>query len=162
MGPVDESKQMFTLDCYLRQVQHFVEKLIFRICCQYWTDSRLIFNSKHITELTLNWQVWEAIIISLTIIMVVMILIVTVFIISFSLGSGDLILFSWMGRTPTFTTLLCLTGDGDYMKMVSWWYEDGIVIIYDGVVMIWWLQVHPCWSQWSGFLFPASDGDRQM
>ena len=57
MGPVDESKQMFTLDCYLRQVQHFVEKLIFRIFCQYWTDSRLIFNSKHITELTLNWQV---------------------------------------------------------------------------------------------------------
>ena len=25
--------------------------------CQYWTDSRLVFNSEHITELTLNWQV---------------------------------------------------------------------------------------------------------
>ena len=134
MGPVDESKQMFTLDCYLRQVQHFVEKLIFRICCQYWTDSRLIFNSKHITELTLNWQVWEAtIIILIIIIMIVIILIVTIFIISFSLGSGDLILFSWTGRTPTFTTLLCLTGDGDY---IWWWYDDG-----DGdnmMMVLWW------------------------
>ena len=41
MGPVDESKNIFTLDCYFRQ---------------YWTDKRLIFNSTKTEELTLNWQ----------------------------------------------------------------------------------------------------------
>ena len=67
MGPVDEAKQMFTLDCYLRQVKKKSDEIhlfviFFRgvssiTSHQYWTDSRLSFNSKHITELTLNWQV---------------------------------------------------------------------------------------------------------
>ena len=41
MGPVDESKNIFTIDCYFRQ---------------YWTDERLVFNSTKMDELTLNWQ----------------------------------------------------------------------------------------------------------
>ena len=43
MGPVDESRNIFTLDCYFRQ---------------YWTDKRLVFNSNttKMDELTLNWQ----------------------------------------------------------------------------------------------------------
>ena len=41
MGPVDESRNIFTLDCYFRQ---------------YWTDARLVFNSTKLDELTLNWQ----------------------------------------------------------------------------------------------------------
>jgi gamma-aminobutyric acid receptor subunit alpha len=41
MGPVDESRQIFTLDCYFRQ---------------YWTDPRLVFSSQRIKELTLNWK----------------------------------------------------------------------------------------------------------
>ena len=68
MGPVDEAKQMFTLDCYLRQVEKITDEIFFVFFFrgvssitshQYWTDSRLSFNSKHITELTLNWQVGD-------------------------------------------------------------------------------------------------------
>ena len=60
MGPVDESKQIFTLDCYFRQ---------------YWTDPRLMFTSDRqdpatltmaatrVTEITLNWnflsRIWK-------------------------------------------------------------------------------------------------------
>ena len=42
MGPVDETKQVFSLDCYFRQ---------------YWTDPRLRYNSTHgsLTELPMNW-----------------------------------------------------------------------------------------------------------
>ena len=36
MGPVLESKSIFTLDIYFRQ---------------YWTDSRLVFNSSKVEEL---------------------------------------------------------------------------------------------------------------
>jgi gamma-aminobutyric acid receptor subunit alpha len=42
MGPVDERRQEFTFDCYFRQ---------------YWTDTRLSFNSTVIQELPMNWQV---------------------------------------------------------------------------------------------------------
>ena len=41
MGPVDEHKQVFTLDCYFRQ---------------YWTDPRLRYNSTRLKELSMNWQ----------------------------------------------------------------------------------------------------------
>ena len=41
MGPVDEAKQIFTLDCYFRQ---------------FWTDERLIFNHSQVEELAMNWQ----------------------------------------------------------------------------------------------------------
>ena len=41
MGPVDESLQKFTFDCYFRQ---------------YWTDLRLAFNSTNLQELPMNWQ----------------------------------------------------------------------------------------------------------
>ncbi|XP_023344881.1 gamma-aminobutyric acid receptor subunit alpha-5-like [Eurytemora carolleeae] len=43
MGPVDESRQVFTLDCYFRQ---------------FWIDSRLKFNSTGtgLDELPMNWQ----------------------------------------------------------------------------------------------------------
>ena len=41
MGPVDESRNIFTLDCYFRQ---------------YWTDKRLVFNNNKTDELTLNWK----------------------------------------------------------------------------------------------------------
>ena len=43
MGPIDESLQKFTFDCYFRQ---------------YWTDTRLAFNSTnlHLKELPMNWQ----------------------------------------------------------------------------------------------------------
>ena len=41
MGPVDETQQMFTLDCYFRQ---------------FWSDPRLVFNSTGVEELTMNWQ----------------------------------------------------------------------------------------------------------
>ena len=42
MGPVDETRQMFTFDCYFRQ---------------FWTDPRLMFNStSHVSELPMNWQ----------------------------------------------------------------------------------------------------------
>ena len=39
MGPVLESKSIFTLDIYFRQ---------------YWTDSRLVFNSSKVEELGRN------------------------------------------------------------------------------------------------------------
>ena len=41
MGPVDESFQKFTFDCYFRQK---------------WTDLRLMFNSTNIEELPMNWK----------------------------------------------------------------------------------------------------------
>merc|ERR1711892_942193 len=41
MGPVDESLQKFTFDCYFRQK---------------WTDLRLVFNSTNLQELPMNWQ----------------------------------------------------------------------------------------------------------
>lgn len=41
MGPVDEHKQVFTLDCYFRQK---------------WTDPRLRYNSTRLKELSMNWQ----------------------------------------------------------------------------------------------------------
>ena len=41
MGPVDETKEKFTLDCYFRQ---------------YWTDPRLSFNESVLDELAMNWQ----------------------------------------------------------------------------------------------------------
>ena len=41
MGPVDETKEKFTLDCYFRQS---------------WTDPRLAFNKTHLRELAMNWQ----------------------------------------------------------------------------------------------------------
>ena len=41
MGPVDEQKQMFSLDCYFRQS---------------WRDERLRYNSTRLKELPMNWQ----------------------------------------------------------------------------------------------------------
>ncbi|XP_040583596.2 gamma-aminobutyric acid receptor alpha-like [Lepeophtheirus salmonis] len=41
MGPVDEQKQLFLMDCYFRQ---------------YWTDPRLVYNSSKLNELPMNWQ----------------------------------------------------------------------------------------------------------
>ena len=41
MGPVDEVKQTFQLDCYFRQ---------------FWTDFRLKFNGSGYNELPMNWQ----------------------------------------------------------------------------------------------------------
>ncbi len=50
MGPVDENREVFSLDCYFRQS---------------WVDPRLRFNSTAgITELALNWaflaKIWGA------------------------------------------------------------------------------------------------------
>ena len=49
MGPVDEQSQTFALDCYFRQ---------------FWTDSRLTFNSTtSLEELAMNWaflnRIWR-------------------------------------------------------------------------------------------------------
>ncbi|XP_023321281.1 gamma-aminobutyric acid receptor subunit alpha-6 isoform X3 [Eurytemora carolleeae] len=41
MGPVDEVRELFSLDCYFRQS---------------WTDTRLRFNTTGISELVLDWQ----------------------------------------------------------------------------------------------------------
>jgi len=41
MGPIDETREMFSLDCYFRQS---------------WTDTRLSYNTTGVTELVLNWQ----------------------------------------------------------------------------------------------------------
>ena len=41
MGPVDETSQTFTMDCYFRQ---------------YWTDFRLKYNNTRLRELPMNWQ----------------------------------------------------------------------------------------------------------
>lgn len=41
MGPVDEQKQIFSMDCYFRQ---------------YWTDFRLRYNNTRLRELPMNWQ----------------------------------------------------------------------------------------------------------
>ena len=41
MGPVDETKEKYTLDCYFRQ---------------YWTDPRLSFNESVLNELAMNWK----------------------------------------------------------------------------------------------------------
>ena len=40
MGPVDESEEAFSLDCYFRQ---------------FWVDERLKFNATGVSELALNW-----------------------------------------------------------------------------------------------------------
>ena len=40
MGPVDENRHVFSLDCYFRQS---------------WTDDRLKYNATGVTELALNW-----------------------------------------------------------------------------------------------------------
>ena len=41
MGPIDEVKQIFSLDCYFRQT---------------WKDERLKFNTSDLTELALDWK----------------------------------------------------------------------------------------------------------
>ena len=41
MGPVDERKQMYALDCYFRQN---------------WIDDRLSYNNSRLPELSMNWQ----------------------------------------------------------------------------------------------------------
>ena len=42
MGPIDETTQRYTLDCYFRQ---------------YWYDERLVYNGTTLTrELAMNWQ----------------------------------------------------------------------------------------------------------
>jgi hypothetical protein len=41
MGPVDDSAEKFTIDCYFRQS---------------WRDPRLEFNTTHLEELPMNWQ----------------------------------------------------------------------------------------------------------
>ena len=40
MGPVDEDREIFSLDCYFRQS---------------WVDERLRFNATVVDELALNW-----------------------------------------------------------------------------------------------------------
>ena len=47
MGPVDEAKQMFTLDCYLRQV----EKKYDEICCLSFSYLELVSITKHHTSI---------------------------------------------------------------------------------------------------------------
>ncbi len=48
VGPVDEQRQIFSLDCYFRQ---------------YWTDPRLKYNSTRLKELPMNWafltKIWR-------------------------------------------------------------------------------------------------------
>merc|ERR1711953_1020379 len=47
MGPIDETQERYTLDCYFRQ---------------YWYDERLKFNQSYlINELAMNWQFLEKI-----------------------------------------------------------------------------------------------------
>merc|ERR1711953_647287 len=47
MGPIDETQERYTLDCYFRQ---------------YWYDERLKFNQSYlIKELAMNWQFLEKI-----------------------------------------------------------------------------------------------------
>ena len=42
MGPIDETKEVYTLDCYFRQ---------------YWYDERLVYNGTNLSdELAMNWQ----------------------------------------------------------------------------------------------------------
>ena len=41
MGPVDDTTENITFDCYFRQV---------------WVDNRLQFNSSALDELTMNWK----------------------------------------------------------------------------------------------------------
>ena len=41
MGPVDERRQMYALDCYFRQT---------------WIDNRLRYNNSRLPELSMNWQ----------------------------------------------------------------------------------------------------------
>ena len=41
IGPIDETREVFSLDCYFRQT---------------WFDPRLRFNTSGITQLALNWQ----------------------------------------------------------------------------------------------------------
>ena len=41
MGPVDERRQMYALDCYFRQN---------------WIDDRLSYNNSRLPELSMNWQ----------------------------------------------------------------------------------------------------------
>lgn len=62
MGPIDETQERYTLDCYFRSVLSGSSEYFTDYCRQYWYDERLKFNqSDVIDELAMNWQFLEKI-----------------------------------------------------------------------------------------------------
>ena len=69
MGPIDETQERYTLDCYFRSVSLCHESHSIDFVCnldniwrQYWYDERLKFNQSYlINELAMNWQFLEKI-----------------------------------------------------------------------------------------------------
>ena len=61
MGPVDEGRQAYSLDCYFRyrknqlQITQPRRLQIFPLCRQSWMDNRLKFNATGVDALALNW-----------------------------------------------------------------------------------------------------------
>ena len=76
MGPIDETQERYTLDCYFRSDKTTIRICIkynyksydgiigisTTLCRQYWYDERLKFNQSYlISELAMNWQFLEKI-----------------------------------------------------------------------------------------------------
>ena len=62
MGPIDETQERYTLDCYFRSDNHYDNLCNRNLCRQYWYDERLKFNQSYlINELAMNWQFLEKI-----------------------------------------------------------------------------------------------------
>ena len=62
MGPIDETQERYTLDCYFRSDSHYDNFCYRNLCRQYWYDERLKFNQSYlINELAMNWQFLEKI-----------------------------------------------------------------------------------------------------